>query len=76
MAITANAQMAQPHHEYVFDELRAGSKMSCELCKLEPAAYTWSQQRGGVATEQVEMALCRVCAGMILLLGKAPDCST
>jgi hypothetical protein len=68
MATPANAEMTSVHREHTFDELGTGSEMNCELCKQERAAYAWSQRNG--ATAKAEMHICRVCAGMILLIGK------
>jgi hypothetical protein len=58
----------EPSREYVFDELRREQPAKCELCKQDVAAYRWSQY--GAGGEQQNLPVCRVCAGMIVLIGK------
>jgi len=55
--------------EYVFDELQREQITECELCKKEVAAYRWSQY--GAGGREQNLPVCRVCAGMILLIGKS-----
>ena len=57
-----------PTVEYVFDELHH-EKTDCQLCKNEVAVYRWSQY--GTGGNQRNLPVCRVCAGMILLVGKS-----
>jgi hypothetical protein len=54
--------------EYVFDELQREPTTDCQLCHQEAAAYRWSQY--GAGGNQQNLPVCRICAGMILLVGK------
>lgn len=66
MATVAQGRFAQTVH--VFDELECGGHACCELCSAYPAAYHWSEQRQGKASQQHDLIVCRICAGMILLI--------
>jgi hypothetical protein len=70
MATAANTQVSPDHREHVFDELDPRLNQVCELCKQELAAYAWSQQGNATAPRKHEISVCRICAGMILLIGK------
>ncbi len=59
----------QPFIEHVFDELRGEGLPQCELCGREEAAYRWSEQRLDQNLHEHMVMVCRVCAGMILLVG-------
>lgn len=66
MATAAQERFAQTVH--VFDELESGGPACCELCSAYPAAYHWSEQRPGKTLQQHDLIVCRICAGMILLI--------
>lgn len=55
--------------ENVFDEIRDNPARTCQLCNIDVAAYRWSQY--GTGGNQRDIPICRVCAGMILLIGKS-----
>lgn len=71
MATVANTQVPPAHREHVFDELDPSLDVRCELCKQEQAAFAWSQIGNAAAPRKDETRVCRICAGMILLIGKA-----
>ncbi len=68
MSVAVNSP--QPLAEHVFDELRGEALPACELCRRETAAYCWSEQCTNDANED-RVLVYRICAGMILLVGKA-----
>jgi hypothetical protein len=68
MAAIADVHVAHPVH--IFDEIHPGQETSCELCKEQPAAYHWTEKRNGKVPLKHDLVVCRVCAGMILLIGK------
>jgi hypothetical protein len=69
MATVANGRMVLSVH--VFEELDASSQETrCELCDEQSAAYHWTEQDDR-STQMLELTICRVCAGTILLLGKS-----
>lgn len=69
MATAANGRMVLSVH--VFEELDVSSQETrCELCNEQSAAYHWTEQDDKFA-QMLELSICRVCAGMILLLGKS-----
>jgi len=70
MESTFAAQPVSRGHEYIFDELIEPVHLLCELCKREQAAYAWREQKK-TGDPKPQMAICRVCAGMILLIGKS-----
>lgn len=57
-------------HEYVFYELTEPVNTLCEICHCETAAYSWSE-RTNQANPKPKAIVCRVCAGMILLIGES-----
>lgn len=69
MATPTNGRMVLSVH--IFEELNSPSQeLRCELCNEQSAAYHWTE-REDKFTQVVDLTVCRVCAGMILLLGKS-----
>jgi hypothetical protein len=54
---------------HVFSELPACVTQSCEACENGPAASRWVKEQPGV-TEGRNKLVCRVCASLIVLVGK------
>lgn len=54
---------------HVFLELQSGQAGRCEVCHEEEIAYTWTRQGRDDLLEAPNQKICRVCAGMILLVG-------
>ena len=70
MATAASSSIPQPHLAHNFDELAIGLDTSCELCHEQQAVFHWTEQRDGKTQPRQAAAVCRICAGMILLVGK------
>ncbi len=70
MATATNEQIEQSRPIHVFDQLEFGQLIPCQVCKQEPAAYHWTEQRAGRILQKRDLVICRICAGMILLIGK------
>ena len=69
MATAANACVPQSQVAHSFDQLTTGLEKGCELCHQEHAAFLWTERRDGKIPHGHEIAVCRICAGMILLTG-------
>jgi len=69
MASTGISATLQDVSTHVFSELPAELKQSCEACQNGPAAYRWMKQQTGVM-EGRNRLICRVCASLIVLVGK------
>jgi protein-arginine kinase activator protein McsA len=55
---------------HVFDQTPVQPDATCELCKEQPAAFHWTERRDGKIPETHDILVCRICAGMILLIGE------
>ncbi len=71
MATAVNSPIAQGTLIHVFHELPRPREKVCEICGIDPAVYRWTDQRNGEASNEQDSMICRVCASMILLVGKA-----
>jgi hypothetical protein len=71
MATAVGSSIPQPHLTHVFEQLASGCATTCELCHEQCAVFHWAQQGIGKTGQTKPMAVCRVCAGMILLIGKS-----
>jgi hypothetical protein len=69
VASTAINPTLEDTSTHVFSELPASVQQSCEACQNGPAAYRWVKQQPGV-TEIRSKLICRVCASLIVLVGK------
>lgn len=69
MAARANSPALEEILVYMFSELPHSQKQSCEICRKGPAAYRWREQNGNIAPAH-ESNICRVCASMVVLVGK------
>lgn len=54
---------------HVFQELTGGQPGRCEVCEEAEIAYTWTKQSLEDLLQAPNQKICRVCAGMILLVG-------
>jgi hypothetical protein len=68
MASIAISPVSEDTFLHVFSELPGSLKESCEACN-GPAAFRWVKQQTKLAPER-EKFICRVCASMIVLVGK------
>jgi len=68
MAAIANIPKVEDTQVHIFCEL-AGAQQGCEICKKEPAAFRWMEQHGN-SVQTRESIICRVCASMVVLVGK------
>ncbi len=71
MAFAANSPLATGSSIHLFDELSREYMENCELCNQGPAFYRWIEQRYGKDVPESELDVCRICAGMILMVGRA-----
>lgn len=71
MSSVTNSSSQSRTVEHVFNELEPQETTVCDLCKMEPAVYRWSRLSEADRPREENLPLCRVCAGMILLIGKA-----
>ncbi len=69
MASTAINPTFEDTSTRIFSELPASVKQSCEFCQNSPAAYRWVKEPPGVMQGRNKL-ICRVCASLILLVGK------
>jgi hypothetical protein len=69
MASTAINPTLEDTSTHIFSELPASVKQSCESCQNGPAACRWTKEQPGVM-ECRNKLICRVCASLILLVGK------
>jgi hypothetical protein len=69
MATAVNAWIPQSHVAHIFDQLTTGLEKTCEVCHEQCAAFLWTEQRDGELPHGCQIAVCRICAGMILLIG-------
>lgn len=69
MGAAAIHQLIQGPSVHVFNELSDEQRENCELCGQERAVFHWIEQQGESEPSN-ELTICRVCAGMILLVGK------
>lgn len=69
MASVANQRFDTAQSVHVFQELPPGQYGCCETCRDGEAAYSWTKQ--GNQDARRDQIVCRVCAGMILLVGSA-----
>jgi hypothetical protein len=70
MATAMNESIAPSHLIHIFDQPMITPDATCELCKEHPAAFHWTKRQDGKVQETHEVLVCRVCAGMILLIGQ------
>jgi hypothetical protein len=70
MATAASTSLPQSHVLHIFDQLGSALQRACEVCHEPRAVFLWTQQRDGKMLHEQQLAVCRVCAGMILLIGK------
>jgi len=54
---------------HAFFELPAGVEQGCETCQNGCAAYRYAKEQRGVTAGHSKL-ICRVCASLILLVGK------
>lgn len=71
MATAANRSIPQPHLAHVFEQLEIGLVTPCQMCEEQQAVFHWTEQRVGNIPLRQRTAVCRVCAGMILLVGES-----
>jgi hypothetical protein len=69
MAAIANLPKVEDTPVHVFHELPPSRKQGCEICRNGPAAYRWTEQQGNHSRGR-DSLICRVCASMIVLVGK------
>lgn len=69
MASTVNYAIETTPSIHVFYELPTGETGRCEVCREAEIAYTWTKQGRNDLLEAPNQKICRVCAGMILLVG-------
>ncbi len=69
MAALANSPVLEDMLVHVFCALPRSQKQGCEICRKGPAAYRWTEQHGKVAPAR-DSIICRVCASMVVLVGK------
>jgi hypothetical protein len=69
MASTAKNPMMEDMPTHVFSELPASVTQSCETCQHGSAAFRWVKRQPGVTAGRNQL-ICRVCASLIVLLGK------
>jgi hypothetical protein len=70
MATAVNRSIPQTYLAHVFEQLAIGLVTPCELCQEQQAVFHWTEQRVGTIPHKQRAAVCRVCAGMILLVGE------
>ena len=68
MAAIADNPVVEDTLVHVFFELPLSLKQDCEICRKGPAAYRWAQH--GSLLQGRDSIICRVCASMIVLVGK------
>lgn len=71
MATVANGPVLQTPIVHIFDQHRVALDATCEMCKEQPAAFHWTERRDGKLAQSHDTVICRICAGMILLIGEA-----
>ncbi len=71
MATAVNRSIPQSHLAHVFEQLEIGLVTPCELCQEQQAVFHWTEQHVGNTPQRQRAAVCRVCAGMILLVGES-----
>jgi hypothetical protein len=69
VASTATNLTLEEMPTHVFSELPAGIEQSCETCQNDCAAYRYVKEQRGVTAGHNKL-ICRVCASLILLVGK------
>ena len=69
MAAFANSPVLDNVLVHVFSELPRSQKQNCEICRKGPAAYRWTEQHGETTAAR-DSIICRVCASMVVLVGK------
>jgi len=68
MAAISSIPKVEDTPVHIFCEL-AGAEQGCEICKNGPAAYRWMEQHGN-SVQTRDSIICRVCASMVVLVGK------
>ena len=69
MAGVANSAISSGPNVHVFHELPSERREPCAACREVPAVYCWTKQHEDDLLRGPDQNLCRVCAGMILLVG-------
>ncbi len=69
MAALANSSVLQDMLVHMFSELPHSQKQNCEICRKGPAAYHWTERHGESMAARNSI-ICRVCASMVVLVGK------
>jgi hypothetical protein len=67
---TVSSWVPKSHVAHIFNQLIIGLEKSCEVCHEQPAVFLWTERRDGKVPLGRELAVCRICAGMILLIEK------
>jgi hypothetical protein len=70
MATAVRGGVPQSGVVHVFEQLTMNLEKLCELCYEQPAIFLWTEQRDGKLPQGRELAICRICAGMVLLTVK------
>ena len=70
MATARNEPILFSHLVHVFDQPEVALDATCELCKEQPATFHWTERQDGKVPETHDILVCRVCAGMIRLIGQ------
>lgn len=65
----SSADVFPPNAVHVFCELTSDTRVACGLCQEQEAAFYWTKQCDYRVPED-HLVVCRVCASMILLVGK------
>lgn len=69
MLAVANVTDFSTHAVHVFCELATDTRAICQLCEEQDAVFYWTKHRDSTLPEE-HLVVCRVCASMILLVGK------
>lgn len=69
MAAFANTPALEDVLVHMFSALPDSMRKNCEICRKGPAAYRWTERHGKDAASR-DSIICRVCASMVVLVGK------